>query len=372
MAIERETVSKGRHVGVALIRSSHPNWAQLEAALKERPTIHLVGQAERANEAVALAERLHPEAVILAAEVLDRPRLTVIKDLCAVNPDGKIVVIGDKEMLDLDTLLTLNDLRVPSWFAWDDLVFEAVPDCLVALLQADILVGSRTVLEVLLASVDRRGCPRVDGLVLRPEERAALRAAKREITTGAVLWEENSDLTDILQTVFGVAEIGLRVVSTEEALLGAATQSRPGDFLIIDCARSLPDDIARCVAVVTQTDVPVYIIHPRWDIVDDLEPFARSDLHWISPELAGLRLLEKLRLLTAAPPPLPRTPLPRFSAREWELLRLVAEGYSDREIADEQGIGERTVKHHVRRLKAVAGVTNRQELRQLRRRMTKE
>ncbi len=42
-----------------------------------------------------------------------------------------------------------------------------------------------------------------------------------------------------------------------------------------------------------------------------------------------------------------REPLARLSAREREVLRLIVDGLSDREIADELSIGRRTVNAHV-------------------------
>jgi NarL family two-component system response regulator LiaR len=50
------------------------------------------------------------------------------------------------------------------------------------------------------------------------------------------------------------------------------------------------------------------------------------------------------------------------TAREADVLRLVARGYSDRQIADALFVSPRTVNAHVRNMLAKADVANRTEL----------
>jgi DNA-binding NarL/FixJ family response regulator len=51
-----------------------------------------------------------------------------------------------------------------------------------------------------------------------------------------------------------------------------------------------------------------------------------------------------------------------LSAREYEVVRLVAEGLSNREVADTLVLSERTVESHVRRMLAKTGLTSRTQL----------
>ena len=48
-----------------------------------------------------------------------------------------------------------------------------------------------------------------------------------------------------------------------------------------------------------------------------------------------------------------------LSGREFDVLELVADGLTDRKIADRLGIREHTVKTHLRRINAKLGATNR-------------
>jgi ATP/maltotriose-dependent transcriptional regulator MalT len=59
-----------------------------------------------------------------------------------------------------------------------------------------------------------------------------------------------------------------------------------------------------------------------------------------------------------APRPLPGTP-ERISTREMEVLRLIAAGRSNREIADALFLSEATVKSHLTRVHRKLGVRSR-------------
>jgi DNA-binding CsgD family transcriptional regulator len=89
-----------------------------------------------------------------------------------------------------------------------------------------------------------------------------------------------------------------------------------------------------------------------------------------SARLAGSRLRHEdaivaavayLTDVTNAPPPAPDTGDLRFglTARERDVLRLLGEGRSDREIAEMLYLGIRTVEAHVRSIRGKLGVTSR-------------
>jgi DNA-binding NarL/FixJ family response regulator len=60
-----------------------------------------------------------------------------------------------------------------------------------------------------------------------------------------------------------------------------------------------------------------------------------------------------------SPPPLDT---PMLSARQREIVNLIARGKTNREIADILGVAESTVKNHLRVLFAKLGVTNRAKI----------
>jgi len=71
----------------------------------------------------------------------------------------------------------------------------------------------------------------------------------------------------------------------------------------------------------------------------------------------------KIRSLLRNPPPLTNAPdRESFSRREREIVLLVAEGWTNREIAAKLSISEQTVKSHVSRIFTKANVTSRAQL----------
>jgi DNA-binding NarL/FixJ family response regulator len=54
-----------------------------------------------------------------------------------------------------------------------------------------------------------------------------------------------------------------------------------------------------------------------------------------------------------------RHPVPQLTARHWDLLRLLAAGHTNAQIARRLGIGESTVRTHLENLYRRLDVTNR-------------
>ena len=77
----------------------------------------------------------------------------------------------------------------------------------------------------------------------------------------------------------------------------------------------------------------------------------------------GPGLLEKMMAnpATTAAPPAPEIPpeIEQLTPREREVLQLIAQGYSNREIAEALYIAERTVKNHVNKILGQLGVRDR-------------
>jgi DNA-binding CsgD family transcriptional regulator/GAF domain-containing protein len=71
------------------------------------------------------------------------------------------------------------------------------------------------------------------------------------------------------------------------------------------------------------------------------------------------------RLRTAVPntaPPKSRTKAPELSKVEWEMLKLLVEGQTNREISAQVHLSQNTIKFHVRQMLQKTGTTNRTDL----------
>ena len=80
----------------------------------------------------------------------------------------------------------------------------------------------------------------------------------------------------------------------------------------------------------------------------------------ISPSMAS-KLLNEFNALVRRAEGRDQLPTPTLTTREIEILRLVAKGMSNREIADELFISENTVKNHVRNILEKLHLHNRME-----------
>lgn len=80
----------------------------------------------------------------------------------------------------------------------------------------------------------------------------------------------------------------------------------------------------------------------------------------LTPALAG-RILEEFRHLSRLVPPEGREEFPPLTPREQEVLRLAAEGKTDKEIAGILQISLHTVKSHMRNILAKLHASNRHE-----------
>jgi two-component system NarL family response regulator len=80
----------------------------------------------------------------------------------------------------------------------------------------------------------------------------------------------------------------------------------------------------------------------------------------ISPSMAA-KLLAEFNALSRRAEERQRSSAPKLTDRELQVLRLVAKGMSNREIATELFIAENTVKNHVRNLLEKLGMHSRME-----------
>jgi DNA-binding NarL/FixJ family response regulator len=69
----------------------------------------------------------------------------------------------------------------------------------------------------------------------------------------------------------------------------------------------------------------------------------------ISPSMAS-KLLNEFAAMSKTPGDRPQIPAPRLTDREMEVLRLVAKGMNNRDIAKDLYISENTVKNHIRNI----------------------
>lgn len=94
-------------------------------------------------------------------------------------------------------------------------------------------------------------------------------------------------------------------------------------------------------------------------LTDALREVARGE-GYVEPVLAA-RLLTEARVEATAPEPQTASVLAQLTPREGQVLVMVAAGHSNKEIARQGNMQEKTVKHHMTRILQKLNVRNRTE-----------
>jgi DNA-binding NarL/FixJ family response regulator len=147
--------------------------AGLRLILDQCPDVHVVGEVQHADQAVPAAVTWRPAAMLVDADVAGQDLLPLIHDLHTCSPTSRILMLGDEATLERATLLKFGHW-VAAYLMWADLRPETVPNCLALVLGNDLVIGSRAMLEEVLAPVECRNHRHRTEIVLRSRERAVL------------------------------------------------------------------------------------------------------------------------------------------------------------------------------------------------------
>jgi DNA-binding NarL/FixJ family response regulator len=305
---------------ILLISSQHPAWVDLRRSLEGWPHGQVVGDVQRAAEAIALASTLEPRVILVDADAPDRPLVSLVGDLRAASPASRIMVLGARETLDHDVLMVLWHRGLAGYLVWEGLRAETLLRAMAMVMDADVLVGSRVVWEALLVAPERRRRPRIAGLVLSEQERAALtergggaRPADRPVPLG----EESRDLVLIVDEA-----------ASTDALVHPA--------------------MGMASAAVPVSSPVTIACHGR--------ATASGEVAWFPREVVRLSPQESLRSPGAAPA------ARSLTAREHEVLQLIGAGVPYKRIAARLHVAESTVKTTVRSIKDKLDLATREDL----------
>ncbi len=172
----RKALNMQSALTLVLVRSAHRQWDALRDTLAALSTVRIVDDIHPTQPLSVLAGR-HPTVMLVTADLVDRPPVPLVRDLRALSPDSKIILLGATATLDGAALLTLQDQGIKGYLVWEELRPKTVRRALILVVEDDVLVASPIVLVTLRTALERRRAARVEGLVLTPEERATLTPA---------------------------------------------------------------------------------------------------------------------------------------------------------------------------------------------------
>lgn len=346
---------------ILLLGPSHPGWAELETSIAAHPSFHLVVAIHAPEKCLAIAEQLRPDAILVASELPGHTLVPMVYGLRRALPATRIIVIGPALAPNSTAFPDLEGLGLPGNLIWEDTGPVGVLRAL-----ASILKGTRVAREAVTGlcgtrAEQRRGS-QLDSLARHANERAGdidARIGHRDGSPRVTLWEGNADIAALVRAACARVGLNLTRAATAQACLNAADSARPGDIVLLDCSRGLPEDWERCVAVITRTSIRTYIIHPRRLIVEELATLSSGDVIWLAPEDVGLPLLERLRALNTAisqdtsgyivADVVP--PTHHLTEREAQVLNLRGDGLNNSQIARRLDITRETVRSHLHNIR---------------------
>ncbi len=198
---------------LVLVRSAHRQWDTLRVALTSQPDVQIVGNIGPTQPLCALAGR-HPMVMLVTADLTARPPVPLVRDLHALSPESKIILLGATATLDGAALITLHDLGVRGYLVWEEVRLGTVQRALTLVVEDDVLVASPVVLATLRAALERRRGARVEGLTLTPEQRAMWTCPSGE--PSVPLTQREQEVAELVAEGYTNAEIGQRLYIRED------------------------------------------------------------------------------------------------------------------------------------------------------------
>lgn len=155
-------------------------------------------------------------------------------------------------------------------------------------------------------------------------------------------------------------------VGSVQQALNKLEQKADFDLVLLDVVMPDMDGLAGLKAIkALYSDLPVAILSGTTDSRTIRRALDLGAIGWIPKTMPGEALIHALRLMVKGqqfcPPGLLATAVPNelFSPREREVGKLLAEGLSDKEIANRLAIEPSTVKVYVKKLLHKSGAENR-------------
>jgi len=140
-------------VTILLISSRHLGWVGIRAILQAEPDMRVVGDAQRTDEALALAAQEQPMVTMVATDIGENELLSLVIALRHDNPSSRLILLGD--VVTLTAQQTLAREGIEAYLDWGTLTPALVPLIVTAVAQGEgqVLVASRAVLAQFLDAI---------------------------------------------------------------------------------------------------------------------------------------------------------------------------------------------------------------------------
>jgi DNA-binding NarL/FixJ family response regulator len=173
---------------IMLAKSPNLGWEGLRSILREWPSIDVVAEVTRAEQAVATAGRHHPDGVLTAVDLEGTSIVTLAEQLREVSPDSRIIVFTDE--LDHKLQAVLKATNVYGVLLWKGVTSKGIYWCLGTVLEAGQRVASPAVVEELVAPSEQRGSGGVQTMELSGEEQTVLTGLAADLSESEIAEQE--------------------------------------------------------------------------------------------------------------------------------------------------------------------------------------
>jgi len=130
-----------------LVRSHHLGWTGLRTTLRARREFQILGEARQMQQALSLAQKLAPEAILVASDLPCTGLHTAIEQLRSCCPTSKILLLGD--LLSPAEQVAFLPFDLAAYLLWPHLSPDSVPRILINVLEDDLYVANPPVVRQL-------------------------------------------------------------------------------------------------------------------------------------------------------------------------------------------------------------------------------
>jgi len=140
-------------VTVLLISSWHLGWVGIRTVLQDEPGMGVVGEAQRTEEALALAVQEQPMVIMVATDIGENKLLSLVPALRHDSPSSHLILLGDIVAPAAQRALIREGIE--AYLDWSTLTPALVLSVVITVAQGEgqVLVASRAVLGQFLDAI---------------------------------------------------------------------------------------------------------------------------------------------------------------------------------------------------------------------------
>jgi DNA-binding NarL/FixJ family response regulator len=169
--------------------SERVGWMALRAILDAQPWVETVSEVHQATTCLAMAAEMQPDLLVVTSEPYGSTLVSLVEELRAACPAGKILVVGN--LVGAAEHARLARARVDGYLLWTTLTDINFARILGMVLESDLAVASRPVVERLFSSPAEKQPTHPHTVELSRIEERVLHSLARGLTHRRIATDEH-------------------------------------------------------------------------------------------------------------------------------------------------------------------------------------